>query len=186
MANVPAKIPARIPRGRLDAIKQALVAAGLWEVVEAGISNSEEWLSGVYHSITDSGGNPEDIPKMRSGESRKLMLVEMARSGVVLDKTAGLSRAELNAYNKMLTEFGQKLSEEHDGSQVERPSSGIAEIDNALYYKAMSSACARLALSGASRFRELYQIAQVLNTVREADVQGAELFELNFPNALKV
>lgn len=186
MANLPVPAGAEsIPRGKFAALKRALVAAGVWEAVTEAAQAAPGLWNDLVGSMTGSGVKPEDLSKLSGADSRRVVLVELARAGLPLSESAGLTSDELKKYFGMLKEFGAKLQEEHDGSQVERPSSGDEKIDQYAFHRALGRTANRLGLSGPGRFRQLYEIAQVLNSITEADVESVELFELNFPNALR-
>lgn len=181
---VPAK-PIRLPRNKFQMLKQAFISTGLWEAIQVAVEEAPDLLDKLYASMTDSGVKPEDLKGLRDTDSRKLMLVELARAGVPISATAGLNNEEYKKYLSMLREFGVAVMKVHDGEQIARPSSGDAKLDLYAFHQSMARVANRLGLSGPSRFRQLYEIAQVINMITEKDVESVELFEFNFPNALR-
>lgn len=174
-----------IPRGKFAMLKQALISAGIWEAVTEAAERAPELWNTLVGSMAESGVKPDDLKRLNDQDARRLMLVELARAGIPLDQSAGLSSEEYRKYQGLVREYGTKFSSKHDESQLERPTTDDPKVAEYEFHRAMGRVANRLGLSGASRFRQMYEIAQVMNSLREKDIESAELFELNFPNALR-
>lgn len=166
-------------RAGMQKLKDLLIQIGLWEAIQAAASDPTAVLSSMYENLTKSGGDVDRLAATGDG-GRKIMLIEAARSGVFLDENAGLSRAEALKYAKMFRDFGRELSASADANQVSRPSMDNAALEDASYLLAMSRVCARLSLTGPNRFRQLYEISVIMNSIQEVDVEKAELHESLF------
>lgn len=160
----------------IQKLKEMLISLGIWEGLQAAVDNAPELLSKMYDSMSDSGISPDKAASVKDG-GRSVVLIEAARQGVLLDESAGLTKVEAKKYQTMLRQFGATMSAAVDSKQVGRPSAEDGRIAEAAYMLSMHRAANRLALSGPNRFRELYNIALVINTIRESDVESAELHE---------
>lgn len=166
-------------RAGIQKVKDMLISLGIWEGFQAAVNNAPDALSKMYNSMVDSGADPEDAQSTKDG-GRSIILVEAARQGIVLDESAGLSRTEAKKYSSMLKQFGKALSVANDKQQVARPSTDNDPIAQASFILNMAEVCNRLGLSGPNRFRQLYNIALMMNTITEVDVEKAELHERMF------
>lgn len=163
-------------RAGMQKLKDMLISLGIWEGIQAAADYAPDVLEKMYNSMTDSGVTPDQASSAKDG-GRTVALIEAARQGVMLDEKAGLSKAEAKKYLAMLKQFGTALSASVDSKQVDRPASEDAAMANASYMLAMHRTCNRLGLTGPNRFRQLYDISLVINTIREGDVERAELHE---------
>lgn len=154
-----------------------LKAAGLYAAVDMSLDNIGPLVESVSASLFGSGVDPT---KQNPGtdDKRKIMLVELARSGIEFAGTEiGLSAQEMAAFTKMALEFKASQSARVDSKQA---SADRTEEQHMLYLAQMSRVCSRLGLTGHNRFRQLYDISLVLNTIREGDVERAEKHESVF------
>lgn len=175
-----ATTPPPLPKGKLRKLVDVLTGLGLWELATAAVDKAPEYLNELYASLTDAGVPPEKLATLSKEDARQVVLVESARKGVLLDGSAGLSGEEAVKYAALMMSFGHDLSENHDNGQVSRPTTGDELLDRAVVNNSMNRVAAKLALTGASRFRELYNIAMVLNMITEKDVELAELHEAQY------
>lgn len=173
-ANIP------VPKGRLRKLADILAGLGLWELATAAVDLAPEYLETLYNSLAGSGVDPEKLAKLSKDDARQVVLVESAKQGVRLDGGAGLTIDEASKYTALLKSFGHELSEKHDKNQVSRPTTGDVVVDSAAFNHAMNRSAARLGLTGAGRFRQLYELAMVFNSIRESDIESIELHELQY------
>lgn len=172
-----AAVNSPIGRASLQKLKDLLISLGLWEGIQAAADYAPDVLERMWNNMSESGVEPDKLKASRDG-GRKVALVEAARLGLVLDKSAGLTEREARASAKMLQDFGSAVSASNDANQASKPQDN--DVQKAAYMLAMSRVCNRLGLNGANRFRRLYEIAQVINTITEKDVENAELHETYF------
>lgn len=166
-------------RAGLQKLKELLIQIGVWEAIQAAANDPTAVLTSMYDSLTKSGGDLDRLAASKDN-GRKVLLIESARQGVYLDESAGLSRAEATRYANLVKEFGAGLSASADANQVSRPEVEDPMVADAAYMLSMARVCNRLGLSGPNRFRQLYEIAIVINTIQEVDVQKAETHESMF------
>jgi len=156
-------------------LKDLLIKIGAWEAVSQAAEHVPDLIGNMVDSMRDSGVDPKDL--LSSKDGKKVVLTELARQGVTLDSSAGLSKGELTKYLSALKEFGSKLTTTVDSKQAVRPTTEDPRIARAAYLQGMQRVCAWIGLTGPNRFRQLYEIATVVNTITEKDIEDAELHE---------
>lgn len=190
-ANVPS-----IPSRRKSAIvKKFLVSVGLWELAAQSIDWGTNEAAALYDRMFESGIDPEVAATVKAG-GREVGLVELARSGIDFTAEslakAGLKEKDIKTFLSMSNlerlksgvrnisndVLGEEFKANVDANQAD--SATIAEDDDVIrlkYIKRMSDVARSLGFSGVSRFRELYDLSLVINTIQEANVGDAEKHE---------
>lgn len=170
-------IPEAQKRKARSKVIEWLKAAGLYTLVDQSIDNIGDLVDGISASLFGSGVDPTK-QNPSAEDKRKIMLVELARSGVEFAGTEiGLSQQEAAAFAKMALEFKASQSARVDAGQA---SAERSEDQHLLYLSQMARVCTRLGLTGRNRFRQLYNLALVINTIKESDVERAEKHESIF------
>lgn len=154
-----------------------LKAAGLYTAIDLSLDNVGPLIDSIAASLLGSGVDPTK-QNPSDEDKRRIMLVELARSGLSFAGTEiGLSPKEAEAFLKMAREFQAAQSTRVDAAQATVTRS---EDEQALYLSQMSRVASRLGLSGRNRFRDLYEVSLVINTIKESDVEKAEKHESIF------
>lgn len=156
-------------------LKDLLIKIGVWEAISQAAEHAPDLLEKMVSSMTDSGIDPKTL--LESKDAKKVVLIEAARQGVQLDSNAGLTKGELAKYANMLKQFGTQLTSSVDAKQATRPTTEDARIAEAAFLGSMQRTCAWLGLTGPNRFRSLYEISTMINSITEKDLENAELHE---------
>lgn len=176
-------VPFKLKSKKAQTIAKIFGTLGLWEAVGYAADTISETLDSVYDSMVDSGAKPEVVANnMSHSKQAQIMAVELAKSNIEVDTSAlqkilGEKIAQGYTQTKSVL-TSHEVVEAVDSAQVEVV--GAAENDDVTrleYIREMSDVCNVLGLSGVSRFRDLYKISLVINTIRSIHVEDAEKHE---------
>lgn len=181
------------PLGKLAAAKKTTIVArptmkagGKLGAVVAGASLLSDWIIAnapdAWEYVKDyfgrSGMSEDDINKMPRG----YILERLAKFGVNPAQLAelGLSGEEMRVYAQLFSDYAHQNSAIHDRAQFSRGSTGDAVVDRDLMNMGIARAAALLGLQGKQRARALYDLAMILNSITEDDVEAFERHEMMY------
>lgn len=187
-ANLPVVYTPRSPKAK--AIMKLATAVGIWEGVAYLGDKAEGLFESMFDSMEDSGLDPSAVEKMPKTKQQQVIAVELARQGVDIDNDV-LQRLPSNiakGYKTMREMWVPKepidflnQSSALANKRKAQPQTATAmeddDTDRLKYIRRVSDVCSMLGLSGASRFRQLHEIVNVINTLSEVNVQDAERHE---------
>lgn len=186
--NVPVRYDAKLPAvytpksAKAKLIMKMVGAVGLWEGIAYLGNEAESIFESIFDSMTESGLDPEAAEKMPKNKQQQVIAVELARHGVNIDDTV-LDKVVPSSVAKGFREMRKRWSAPEGASKVDAAQTPIAtaaeddDVSRLNYIRRLSDVCAMMGLSGPDRFRQLYEVAYAINTVREINVRDAERHE---------
>lgn len=187
--SVPAKIsdskgfPLKLRSKKAQTVAKIFGTLGLWEAVTYAADNIGETLESIYDSMFESGAKPEVVANsMPRAKQAQIMAIELAKSGVEVDssilaKILGEKVSQGYVQTRSVL-ANNEVIQAVDSAQTEVV--GKAESDDVTrleYIREMSDVCNILGLTGPGRFRELYRVSLIVNTIRKIHVDDAEQHE---------
>lgn len=187
--SVPAKVsdskgfPLKLRSNKAKTVAKIFGALGLWEAVSYAADTVGDALESIYDSMTESGAKPEVVANsMSRAKQAQIMAIELAKSNLEVDPSA-LAAILGDKVSQGYVRTRSVLSNNEVIQAVDEAQTevvGKAESDDITrleYIREMSEVCTLLGLSGPSRFRELYRVSLIVNTIRKMHVEDAEKHE---------
>lgn len=186
--NVPARYDAKLPAvytpksPKAKLIWKMAGAVGLWEGISYLGDKAEDLFESIFDSMEDSGLSPTSAEKLPKDKQLQVLAVELARHGVDIDD-AVLKKVASSSVAKGFREMRKRWVAPEGAPKVDAAQTPIAtaaeedDVSRLNYIRRMSDVCSMMGLSGPDRFRQLYEVAYVINTVRQVNVADAERHE---------
>lgn len=175
--------PLKLRSKKARTVAKIFGALGLWEAVSWTADTASDALESIYDSMQGSGADPEVVAnEMGKKKQAQIMAIELAKNNIEVDLST-LARVLGDKVSKGYVQTrsvlsDSKLEETVDAAQTEVV--GAAEQDDVTrleYIREMSDVCNTLGLVGPGRFRELYRVSLIINTIRNIHVDDAEKHE---------
>lgn len=182
------------PKPKLSRLEQAKATAGaaagvgttIWgvgEILDFAKENYPAAYDAVSSMFSSQGVDVEsDAVRTGQGNTRNNVVAAFGRNGVdeVFVQTVGLNKAEQAEMMKIIAAREASQVAVHDKGQVGRISTGNPDLDSELGKRDIAEVAEYMGLVGPSRAKQLYKIAQVINSITEGQVEAFERHEKLF------